>query len=84
MLYLWFVTDQGISTLYFSAVGWCVTILLQAVAAGHAAISSMCQQLTEWAARVGKAKRPERVLPPAGLGEALAELAGHKVEELYR
>lgn len=44
----------------------------------------MCADLTAWAAKVGKAKRSERVLPPAGLSETLAELATHKVEELYK
>lgn len=57
---------------------------LQAVAAGHAAISSMCKALTEWAALVGKPKRRERVLPPPGLHDALVALAAQQVEDAYR
>jgi polyribonucleotide nucleotidyltransferase len=59
-------------------------VLLQAVAAGQAAISSMCKQLTAWAAKVGKPKRTERVLPPAGLKEALTELASAQLQQAYR
>eukprot|EP00879_Flechtneria_rotunda_P025423 GHRR01027017.1.p1 GENE.GHRR01027017.1~~GHRR01027017.1.p1 ORF type:complete len:101 (+),score=15.29 GHRR01027017.1:804-1106(+) len=60
-------------------------VSIQAVATGHAAISSMCNQLTEWAAKVGKKqKRPERLLPPAGLDQALKQLAAERVEAAYR
>jgi hypothetical protein len=44
----------------------------------------MCQQLTAWAAKVGKPKRSERLLPPAGLKEALTELAAAQLEQAYR
>lgn len=45
----------------------------------------MCQSLTQWAAQVGKQpKRPERLLPPAGLKEQLAVLAEQQVEQAYR
>ncbi|KAF6256365.1 putative polyribonucleotide nucleotidyltransferase [Scenedesmus sp. NREL 46B-D3] len=58
--------------------------MLEAVAAGQAAISSMCRQLAAWAAKVGKPKRSERVLPPQGLKEALTELAAAGLEKAYR
>jgi hypothetical protein len=37
-----------------------------------------------WAAKVGKPKRTERVLPPAGLKEALTELAADQLQQAYR
>jgi hypothetical protein len=58
--------------------------LLQAVAAGHAAISAMCLQLTDWAARVGKPKRAERLLLPDGLNDIMTQLAAEQVETAYR
>jgi len=56
----------------------------QAVSTGHAAISKMCAALTEWAAKVGKPKRAERLLPPAGLQEQFEVLAEIPVENTYR
>jgi len=44
----------------------------------------MCVELEAWAARVGKAKRPDRVLLPQGLVEALRDHAAAALEELYR
>lgn len=44
----------------------------------------MCAALTQWAAKVGKPKRPERLLPPAGLQEQFEVLAEIPVENTYR
>ncbi|GBF90656.1 polyribonucleotide nucleotidyltransferase [Raphidocelis subcapitata] len=58
--------------------------MLEAVGIGAAAIAGMCADMEAWAARVGKAKRGDRVLLPEGLEERAAELAGAALEEAYR
>jgi polyribonucleotide nucleotidyltransferase len=62
-----------------------MSLAVQAVATGHAAISQMCKALTQWAAEVGKQpKRPERLLPPEGLEEQFSVLTDAQVDAAFR
>jgi len=57
--------------------------LLESVRVGAEAISSMCKQMAEWAARVGKPKSTDLVLPPEGLREKVEELALEDLAQVY-
>jgi len=59
--------------------------MLTAVAAGHAAVRVACIAIADWAARVGKVKDTSSVvLPPAGLKEAITEVAGPALLDAMR
>ncbi|KAI8473323.1 MAG: chloroplast polyribonucleotide phosphorylase [Monoraphidium minutum] len=58
--------------------------MIEAIGIGAEAISKMCSQMEAWAAKVGKAKRTDRVLLPKGLEARVAELTRDKVEAAYR
>ncbi|KIY96871.1 polyribonucleotidenucleotidyltransferase, partial [Monoraphidium neglectum] len=58
--------------------------MIEAVGVGERAISKMCAEMEEWAAKVGKPKRTDRVLLPAGLEERVIALTRDAVEAAYR
>ncbi|MEW5317022.1 MAG: hypothetical protein WDW38_008355 [Sanguina aurantia] len=58
--------------------------MLLAIAAGHAAIQSMCQQMTDWAAVVGRRKRRDVVTQvPAELAVKVKALVGAELLRAY-
>lgn len=58
---------------------------MQAIAAGHEAIQSMCQQMTDWAAVVGRRKRRDVVTQvPADLAVKVKDMVGAELLKAYR
>ena len=54
--------------------------MITAIAAGHAAVASVCRELSKWAAEVGKAKATERLLTaPDGIYESVKAAVGDEL-----
>ncbi|GFR41812.1 hypothetical protein Agub_g2582 [Astrephomene gubernaculifera] len=59
--------------------------LIEALALGHRAIASLCDQMEVWAGRVGRPKRGDAVVGvPEQLQERLMGLVGAQLREAYR